>query len=66
MLDCQISMLDYMATIYFLSGEDPYPIGNSQFAHVPYNLFQTSDGFIVIAVITDNFWQNLEEEREIA
>ncbi len=60
MLDCQISMLNYMATMYFLSGEDPYPIGNSHFVHVPYNTFTTSDGFIVIAVITDNFWVNLK------
>lgn len=61
MLDCQISMLNYMATMYFLSGEDPQPIGNSHFVHVPYNTFTTSDGFIVIAVITDNFWQNLKQ-----
>ena len=61
MLDCQVSMLNYMATMYFLSGDDPYPIGNSHFVHVPYNTFHTSDGFIVIAVITDNFWQNLKE-----
>lgn len=61
MLDCQISMLNYMATMYFLSGEDPYPIGNSHFVHVPYNTFRTADGFIVIAVITDNFWQNLKQ-----
>jgi CoA:oxalate CoA-transferase len=60
MVDCQISMLNYMATMYFLSGEDPHPIGNSHFVHVPYNTFTTSDGFIVIAVITDNFWQNLK------
>ena len=61
MVDCQVSMLNYMATMYFLSGEDPYPIGNSHFVHVPYNTFHTSDGFIVIAVITDNFWQNLKQ-----
>ncbi|MCF4008966.1 CaiB/BaiF CoA transferase family protein [Rheinheimera sp. UJ63] len=60
MLDCQISMLNYMATMYFLSGKDPYPIGNSHFVHVPYNTFKVADGFIVIAVITDNFWQNLK------
>lgn len=60
MLDCQISMLNYMATMHFLSGEDPYPIGNSHFVHVPYNTFTCSDGSIVIAVITDNFWQNLK------
>lgn len=61
MLDCQVSMLNYMATMYFLSGENPHPIGNSHFVHVPYNTFHTSDGFIVIAVITDNFWQNLKQ-----
>jgi crotonobetainyl-CoA:carnitine CoA-transferase CaiB-like acyl-CoA transferase len=61
MLDCQISMLNYMATMYFLSGKDPYSIGNSHFVHVPYDTFSTSDGFIVIAVITDNFWQNLKQ-----
>lgn len=60
MLDCQISMLNYMATMYFLSGKDPFPIGNSHFVHVPYDTFTTADGHIVIAVITDNFWQNLK------
>jgi len=60
MLDCQVSMLNYMATMHFLSGEDPYPIGNSHFVHVPYNTFTCSDGSIVIAVITDNFWTNLK------
>ena len=66
MLDCQISMLNYMATMYFLSGEDPFPIGNSHFVHVPYNTFRTADGFIVIAVITDNFWHNLKEVVDCA
>jgi CoA:oxalate CoA-transferase len=61
MLDCQISMLNYMATMHFLSGEDPYPIGNSHFVHVPYDTFNCSDGSIVIAVITDNFWYNLKQ-----
>ena len=61
MLDCQISMLNYMATMYFLSGEDPSPVGNSHFVHVPYNTFSCSDGNIVIAVMTDNFWVNLKK-----
>ena len=61
MVDCQISMLNYMATMHFLSGENPFPIGNDHFVHVPYNSFSTSDGYIVIAVITDNFWQNLKQ-----
>ena len=60
MVDCQISLLNYMATMYFLSGQNPTPIGNSHFVHVPYNSYRTQDGFIIIAVITDNFWQNLK------
>ena len=61
MLDCQISMLNYMATMHFLSGENPEPIGNSHFVHVPYNSFATSDGQIIIAVIFDKFWLSLVE-----
>ena len=61
MVDCQVSMLNYMATMYFLSGKEPHPIGNSHFVHVPYDTFRCADGFIVIAVITDNFWTNLKE-----
>lgn len=65
MLDCQISMLNYMATMYFLSGKDPVPIGNSHFHHVPYNTYKTNSGYIVIAVITDNFWHNLQQLVQI-
>ena len=61
MLDGQVAMLSYMATMYFLSGEDPQPIGNSHFVHVPYNSFKTADGFIVIAIIFDHFWEGLLE-----
>lgn len=65
MLDCQISMLNYMATMHFLSGENPYPIGNSHFVHVPYNSYRTRDGHIILAVITDNFWQNLKKVVQV-
>ena len=41
--------------------QDPHPIGNAHFVHVPYNTFKTADGFIVIAVIFDQFWDNPAE-----
>ncbi|MFT6285544.1 MAG: crotonobetainyl-CoA:carnitine CoA-transferase CaiB-like acyl-CoA transferase [Alcanivorax sp.] len=66
MLDCQISMLNYMATMHFLSGENPHPIGNGHFVHVPYNSFSTSDGEIIIAVIFDKFWHSLVEMLDFA
>ena len=59
LLDVQISLLTYMATMHTLSGVNPEPIGNAHFVHVPYNSFTTKDGFVVIAVITDAFWQGL-------
>jgi crotonobetainyl-CoA:carnitine CoA-transferase CaiB-like acyl-CoA transferase len=59
MLDAQISLLNYMATMHFLSGDIPDKLGNAHFVHVPYREFPCSDGYIIIAVITDNFWTNL-------
>jgi crotonobetainyl-CoA:carnitine CoA-transferase CaiB-like acyl-CoA transferase len=59
MLDAQISLLNYMATMYFLSGETPGALGNGHFVHVPYNAFPCQDGYLIIAVITDNFWKVL-------
>ena len=56
MLDCQISLLNYMATMYSMSGDIPEPIGNSHFVHTPYNTFDTQDDQIIIAVIGDKFW----------
>jgi crotonobetainyl-CoA:carnitine CoA-transferase CaiB-like acyl-CoA transferase len=61
MLDAQISLLNYMATMYFLSGAVPTSLGNAHFVHVPYNTFPTQDGWIIVAVITDGFWANLME-----
>ena len=59
LLDVQISLLTYMATMQTLSNIDPEPIGNAHFVHVPYNSFTTQNGFVVIAVITDAFWKAL-------
>ena len=61
MLDGQISMLNYMATMFLLTGENPKPLGNSHFVHVPYDTFPTKDRWIIIAVITDNGWAGLVE-----
>lgn len=57
MLDVQVSMLNYMATMHLLSGHVPERIGNGHFVHVPYNTFATADGFIIIACIGDAFFE---------
>ena len=65
MLDAQISLLNYMAAMYDLSGEIPEPIGNRHFVHTPYNTFATADDTIVIAVIGDLFWPPLLDVLDI-
>ncbi len=56
MLDVQISLLNYMATMHLLSGNVPEPMGNGHFVHVPYNSYRTSDGHVIIACIGDAFF----------
>ena len=59
MFDSQLSLLNYMATMYLMSGISPGRSGNGHFVHVPYNTFRTKTRYLIIAVITDNFWVNL-------
>lgn len=61
MLDVQISLLNYMATMYLLSGNVPEPMGNGHFVHVPYNSYRTSDGHVIIACIGDAFFARFLE-----
>jgi crotonobetainyl-CoA:carnitine CoA-transferase CaiB-like acyl-CoA transferase len=61
MLDVQVSLLNYMATMYLMSGEVPQRIGNSHFVHVPYNTYPTSDGHVVIACIGDAFFEKFAQ-----
>jgi crotonobetainyl-CoA:carnitine CoA-transferase CaiB-like acyl-CoA transferase len=59
MFDCQLSLLNYMATMFLMSGNSPGRDGNGHFIHVPYNTFRTKTRYLILAVITDNFWTSL-------
>lgn len=61
MLDAQISLLNYMATMHLLSGDVPEGIGNGHFVHVPYNSYPTADGHVIIACIGDPFFDRFVE-----
>lgn len=61
MLDVQISLLNYMATMCLMSGHVPKPMGNGHFVHVPYNCYATRDGHIIVACIGDAFFQRFVE-----
>jgi len=56
LLDCQISLLTYMAQYYFFSGIVPGPIGSGHQSVVPYQAFKTQDIWIVVAVFVEKFW----------
>jgi crotonobetainyl-CoA:carnitine CoA-transferase CaiB-like acyl-CoA transferase len=65
MLDAQVSLLNYMATMYLMSGQVPEGIGNSHFVHVPYNCYPTADGHIIVACIGDAFFKTFRDLMEI-
>jgi crotonobetainyl-CoA:carnitine CoA-transferase CaiB-like acyl-CoA transferase len=56
MLDGQMSMLTYMATMQLLSGTLPPMVGNEHLNHVPYNSYPTQDGYLILAIIADESW----------
>ncbi len=57
LLDGLISLLTYMAEIYFFTGESPKQIGNSHYSVVPYGRFPVKDGHIVLALHIGSFWR---------
>lgn len=65
MLDAQVSMLNYMATMTLMSGIVPEGIGNGHFVHVPYNAFPTADGHVIVACIGDAFFERFAEFIDI-
>lgn len=56
MLDCQVSLWNYMITMHTMSGEVPGQLGNQHFVHVPYGAFRTKDLYLFLAVIPDPHW----------
>jgi crotonobetainyl-CoA:carnitine CoA-transferase CaiB-like acyl-CoA transferase len=61
MQDGQISLLNYMATMYLVSGEVPDTLGNEHFSHVPYGVYRTQDLWVIIACVQDPFYWSLAE-----
>ncbi len=59
LLDCQASLLTYVAQYYILDGKIPGPIGSGHQTVVPYQAFKTRDDYIVIAIFIEKFWEKL-------
>lgn len=59
MLDSLVSMLSYDAVDYLNSGRKLTRLGTAHAHIVPWQAFQTSDGYVVVAVRDEKFWHNL-------
>ncbi len=57
LLDGQISWLTYVAGAHFATGQLPNRYGSGHPTIVPYQPFETADGYIMLAVGTDKQWQ---------
>jgi crotonobetainyl-CoA:carnitine CoA-transferase CaiB-like acyl-CoA transferase len=59
LLDGQIAMLANFITPYFLTREPIRRAGGGHPQVVPYQVFEASDGFMVVACLNDTFWAPL-------
>lgn len=57
LLDCAVAAQVNVAQAYLTSGQVPPRQGNAHLQIVPYQLFTTADGFLVLAVGNDGQWQ---------
>src|SRR5699024_6334501 len=57
LIDTMISWQTYLAGNFFGSGENPKPQGGAHPNIVPYQLFDSSDGYFNIAVGNENLWK---------
>lgn len=53
LFDCQLAIMCNQAASYLIAGEVPQRAGNAHASIVPYQVFETADGHIVLAVGND-------------
>ncbi len=66
MTDGMMSMLAFLATNYFATGERPLRTGNDHALVSPYGLFEASDGQIAVAPANDTFYFKLIDALGLA
>ena len=59
MLDVQLSMLSYTATMHLISGLPAERMGNEHALHAPYNAYRASDGWLFVAIVLNAHWPAL-------
>jgi len=56
LLDCQVSLLTYMAQYFWTDGRVPRPLGSGHASVVPYGALATRDGHLIVAIFAEKFW----------
>src|SRR2546421_780882 len=56
LLDCQVSLLTYIAQYFWTNGRVPIPLGSGHASVVPYSALQTRDGNLIVAIFAEKFW----------
>ena len=56
LLDCQVSLLTYIAQYFWTNGRVPGPLGAGHASVVPYQALATRDGHLIVAVFAEKFW----------
>jgi crotonobetainyl-CoA:carnitine CoA-transferase CaiB-like acyl-CoA transferase len=59
LLDGQVSLLANLSVAYHRTGRPFRPMGGAQSNIVPYQVFATADGWMVVACLIEKFWTNL-------
>lgn len=59
LLDTMISWQTFLATGFLATGENPKPLGNAHQSIVPYQAFESSDGYFNIGVGNDSLWEKM-------
>ncbi|MBV9076301.1 MAG: CoA transferase, partial [Methylobacteriaceae bacterium] len=59
LLDTQISVMGNQAMVYLLTGEPPPRTGNAHTSIVPYQVFPTADGHVIVACGNDGQFRRL-------
>ena len=62
LLQAQIAMLDFQATRWLMDSHVPAQAGNNHPTSIPTGVFETSDGFINIAVAGQHIWLRFRDE----
>src|SRR6266536_2166635 len=56
LLDCQVSLLTYLAQYFWTDGRVPGRMGSAHTSVVPYGTLATRDGHLIVAIFAEKFW----------